>query len=189
MRTLYRHNRNHNARNHQAQRRQPNKQDLQSRRHEPAQARAGRRSQERRKQQREEGQAYRQAIKDKDCVKRVSEREDAVLEVLREVEVGECNAGFGFVERGLDGSGGIEGGEGSEVGAQCYVRLYFGAGEGGVGNGAGDIRPFAVVEDVGVIEVGDADVFGNAGKEFGGFAFNVMGEGIVVEEVCDWVGT
>ena len=46
-----------------------------------------------------------------------------------------------------------------------------------------------MVEDVGVIEVGDADIFGNAGKKFGSFAFNVVGEGIVVEEVCDWVGT
>lgn len=88
----------------------------------------------------------------------------------------------------MDDGGGIEGGDGGTVAARCYVCLYFGAGKGGVGNGPWDICTFAVVEDVGAVEVGNAEVFGDAGEEFGCFVFDVVSEGVVVEEIYDWVG-
>jgi len=121
-------------------------------------------------------------------VKRISKRGDALLEVLWEVKLSQCNARFGFVERGLDGLDGIEGGEGGMVRARCYVCLYFGTGEGCVGDGPWDVCTFAVVEDVGAVEVGNTEVFGDTGEEFGCFVFNILGERVVVEEVYDWVG-
>ena len=121
-------------------------------------------------------------------MKRVSERSDAILEILWEVKLGQCNARFGFVERGLDGGGGIEGEGSSAVGTRCYVCMYFGTREGGVGDRSWDICAFTVVEDVGAVKVGNAEIFGDAREEFGCFVFDVVGERVIVEEVYDWVG-
>jgi len=121
-------------------------------------------------------------------VKRVSERFDAFLEILWEVKLGQCDTCFGFVERGLDRRGGIEVEGRSAVGTRCYVCVYFGTGDRGVGDRSWDICAFTVIEDVGAVEVGNTEVFGDAGKEFGGFVFDVVRERIVVEEVYDWVG-